>query len=225
MTVKTRELPIVAVALPCVAALLVVGCAPVIYIGKAIFGDPKIKCAFTTSTGVDLASSGKKVVVICTVPHAVESRYPSVASDILENITRRLKRNDIRVVGANEIQDWFDNNNGVWNGIDEVAKSFDADYAIHIELDQFTHRADKAVQMLQGKTYGKVRVYRLVKRDGRRRAEEEYTDEDFSLTHPPNNPVPSNRISEEQFLTQYIERISKRLAEQFYNHHAGETID
>lgn len=220
-SIRTHRLAAVIV---CSALLFLGGCSLVVMTQKMLFGDPKVSCIFKTRTGVDLVRNQKKVVVICTVPHAVENQYPSVASDILESVTLELKRNDVKVVSPSKVQEWFDDNNGLWNGITDAARSFDADFVIHIKLSVFTHKADKSAQMLQGVTHGMVHAYRVTRIGERVRTEEIYTDEDFSSTYPPHNPTPVTQISSDQFLRKYIERISSQLAKHFYDHTMSATV-
>lgn len=221
---RNRRIQFPALALPLIGGLLLAGCSMVVMTQRMLFGDPLIPCAFKNITGVDLANSQKKVVVICTVPAAVENQYPSISSDILESVTLRLKREGVRVVSADKVHDWFEENNGTFAGMDSLAEAFDADYAIHIELVEFTHRADNSPNMLQGNTRGYVRAYRLAKKGRRRVAREIYTDEDFRSTFPEHNPIPGNQRSSNQFLLEYTKRISTLLAQKFHDYHVSDTV-
>lgn len=215
-----RLLPTLAV----LGATMFAGCSLVVMTQKMIWGDPTVPSAFKTKTRVDLARGKEKVVVICTVPQAVEDRYSSIGSDILESVTLKLKRQDIKVVSAETVKRWLEENNLLYEGIDAVAKEFDADYAIHIDVSHFTTRADNSINMLQGKTHATVRAYRIERGGSVPRAIEVYTDEDFSSTYPPNNPKPASEISSSLFLQKYIQRISKQLAQHFYDHPMSETV-
>jgi len=199
------------------------GCSLVTMAGKAIFGDPVLTCSFKQVTKVDLVDSKKSVLVLCTVPESVSSQYPAINQRILEGVTRNLKREGVRVVNANKVLTWLDDRNGVWGSADELAADFDADYVIHIELTDFTHRAENSPGLYQGKTLGEVHAYRVVKRGGTKRAESVFVNE-YRSDYPPNNPISANQASAKIFLEKYIARISTELAQMFYDHHAGDGI-
>jgi len=200
------------------------GCSLFLMAGKMLYGDPVQVCAFTSVTGVNLVAEKKSVAVLCTVPAAVESQYPSVGRDILEKVTQRLKREEVKVISVDTVLDWLDDNAGMWSDPDELAEAFDADYIIEIELVAFTHKAENSPQLYQGKTNGYVRAYQVANRDGRRTAEEVFADEDFRSTYPEHHPQPASKTSGEHFLRQYVQRISTQLAQMFYNHHASEVV-
>ena len=201
----------------------IAGCSLFVMTGKAIFGDPKVTSLFRKQTRVDLTKAKKKVVVICSFPEAARAEYSGVAADIVLGVTLRLKREGIPVVRSSKVADFLDENNGVFDDMDELAEAFDADYIIHIDLTEFTHRADNSPGMYQGRTIGNVSAYRIVKQNGVKEARDIFSQE-FKSVYPPHNPISVSRKSERTFLSDYIRRISTELAQLFYDHHFSETI-
>ena len=199
------------------------GCSLFVMAGKAFFGDPVVDSAFKRATRVNLVASKKKVIVLCTVPESVNNRYPAINQQILEAITRRLKREGIQVINANKVLTWLDDRNGVWDNASEIAQDFDADFIIHIDLSEFTHKAENSPDMYQGKTLGRVEAYRVTKDGDVKRADTVFSTE-FSSQYPRNAPMSVNRASGELFLHKYVTRISTELAQMFYDHPASETV-
>lgn len=209
----------------CVVVPVLTGCSLVVMANK-MFGDPMVDCAFKLQTRVNLVSDKKKVVVLCTVPAAVEGHeeYSGVGREILENVTLRLKTEGVRVVSADKVLDWLDDINGVWNDPDEVAEQFDVDYIIHIDIREFTHKVENSPQLFQGVTRAQVHAYRVTKEGGSRRALPAYSNEDFQSKYPPHGPQSVTRESGEQFLRKYTRRISAQLSQLFYDHPAADSV-
>jgi hypothetical protein len=203
------------------ATIALAGCSLAVMTGKAIFGNPVVDCSFKQVTKIDLVESKKSVLVLCTVPESVNSRYPAINQRILEGVTRNLKREGIKVVNANRVLTWLDDRNGVWGSPDELAADFDAGYIIHIELTDFTHRAENSPGMYQGKSMGEVHAYQVVKDGASKRAESIFVNE-YRSDYPPNNPISANQASSKIFLEKYISRISRELAQMFYDHTPGD---
>ena len=200
------------------------GCSLFVMAGKMFFGNPTISCAFTQQTHISLAGDNKKVVVLCTFPESTRGDYSSIGSDIVEKVTLRLKREGIIVIKAKKVYDWLDDRNGVWDDPDELADAFDADYIIHIDLDEFSHRADHSPGMYQGRTLGNVYAYQITEdEDGDKRADMKFSSE-FKSVFPPNNPVSINKKSENTFLREYVDRISTQISQMFYDYTMSSTI-
>ena len=108
-------------------------------------------------------------------------------------------------------------------GPNEIAKDFDADYIIHIDLTEFSHKAENSPGLYQGRTQGQVNAYKVSKDGKTKRADSVFTTE-YSSEFPPNAPMSANQASGEIFLHKYEKRISDELARMFYDHPAGDEI-
>lgn len=199
------------------------GCSLAVMTGKMITGDPLTVCTFSQQTGVDLAKSQKKVLIYCTFPEAARAEYSSVSANIVESIALELKREGIDVVKSGKVTSWIGDRAGIVDERDELAEAFKPDFIIHIELDEFTHRADNSPNMFQGKTLGNIYAYKVFKRDGVFMTEERFNT-DFKSVYPPNNPVPKSKRTERTFLRNYESRIATQIAQLFYNHRIDATF-
>ncbi|MFQ5733940.1 MAG: hypothetical protein ACE5KM_18535 [Planctomycetaceae bacterium] len=202
--------------------LLIAGCSLVIGGIRTFMGDPMLDSSFKRKTNVDLAGEGKTVVVLCSVPNAISSHYPSVSRDVLSGVTRNLKRETIKVVDDNRVLDWIDTH-GFPEGREDIARADfteKADYVIHVELQEFTHRADKSPDMFQGRVVGMVHAYKIIDVDDRRDAAEVFTSE-IRLVHPKYNPISASQMKGEAFQRKFVKRLTTRLAEMFYDHRAA----
>ncbi|MCA9016908.1 MAG: hypothetical protein KDA77_16360 [Planctomycetaceae bacterium] len=210
----------VLLALLCLSAS---GCSLGVMVGKMFFGDPLITCEFTSRTKVDLTEDKKKVLVICSTPESIRSDYPSLNYDLLEQITYRLKRQDIEVMDTGEVATWLDDNGGVWNDVDELAENFDVDYIIHVDIDDFDYREPNSPNLLRGKTFGNVSAYEVHEVDGIKRALEVFSSE-YTSEYPSHLPVSVEQESPKVFRKKYLDRIADQIGRFFYNYHAGDGI-
>lgn len=199
------------------------GCSLAVMTGKMLTGDPLTECAFTHQTGVDLAKDGKKVLVFCTFPEAARPEYSSVSANIVESVALELKREGVSVVKSGKVTTWIGERGGIVDDIDELAAAFKPDYIVHIELDEFTHRADNSPHMYQGRTLGNIHAHKVLKKNGEVSTVEEFTT-DFKSVFPPNNPVPRSKRSERTFLREYESRIATQISQMFYNHRIDATF-
>ena len=200
------------------------GCSLAVMAGKMFFGDPKITCAFTSRTGVDLVKDEKKLLVVCTVPEAVRAEAPSLEVDLIESVSRRLKTRRIPLVDSDDVATWLDDNGGTWGTPNELAEQFQADFIVHIDVDGFSDREEHSPSLLRGRANGTVFVYEVETSETGRTAREVLIQE-FRNEHPKNHPVTSDRVSTRLFHRQYIDRLSAQLSQMFYNHRMSEMVE
>ncbi|MDA1018307.1 MAG: hypothetical protein O3A00_28115 [Planctomycetota bacterium] len=199
-----------------------IGCSLFVMAGKVIFGDPVQTCEFTHMTGVDLVDSGKRLLIVCSTPHALESHYPAINSDILTGVTRRLDRRGIKVVKADEVASWLDDNGGRWTGADDIIRDFpDVDYIVHIKLEQLRFRVEHSPTLLQGKAVGNVLVHQVGDYNGRRQAVQVFPRE-FTEIYPEFSPLSTEQRTEKVFENEYLDRLCSVLAQKFYSHRLSE---
>ncbi|QDU81705.1 hypothetical protein Pla110_34500 [Polystyrenella longa] len=202
---------------------LLSGCSLFVMGGKMLFGDPELTCSFTSQSAVNLKKTDEKVIVICSTPDSISSDYPSLNIDMLDGISRRLKRENITIVNPNDVARWFDDNLGVIDDPTMLALEFDAKYVITVDIDEFSYLEENSANLLRGRSTGMIRAYEMREFSGSSRAVEVYHRELVSK-YPDIYPVQSDRISEKTFRKQYLDRVSEQIAQQFYNHKASEVI-
>ncbi|MEZ6045707.1 MAG: hypothetical protein R3C11_09045 [Planctomycetaceae bacterium] len=164
-----------------------------------------------------------KVIVICKTPDSISSDYPSLNIDLLEGISRRLKREDISIVNPNDVATWFDDNLGVVDDPTMLALEFDAKYVITVDVEKFSYLEENSTNLLRGRSTGVLRAYELRDFNNSSQAVEIF-HRGLSSKFPEMYPVQSDRVSEKTFRKQYLDRVSEQIAQQFYNHKASEEV-
>jgi hypothetical protein len=203
------------------------GCSLVVMTGKMLFGNPKMKCAFSVARRVNLVKDKKKVLVICSVPESIKLEFPSLEIDLQDLVTRQLKRQDIPIVNPNKVIDWIqENGSGPSDPSQrarELAGSFKTDYIIVIDLDRFTYTEENSPTMYQGHAEGNVLAFEVSDSDGTKTALQVFSHE-FQSIYPRFAPKSAHQIPKETFVNNYLRRVSLELAHLFYDHPMGEEV-
>ena len=221
-TSRTAVTLLMAVIFCCLA-----GCSLIVMTGKMIFGDPKVKCAFSAVRRVNLVKEKKKVLVICSVPESIKLEFPSLEIDLQDLVTRRLKRHDIPIVNPNKVIDWIQEKGSGPSDPSQLARelagSFDTDYIIVIDLDRFSYTEENSPTMYQGHAEGIVIAFEVGESDGTKTALHVFSQE-FQSVYPRFAPQSAHQISKETFVNNYLRRVSLELAHLFYDHPMGEEV-
>ena len=199
------------------------GCSLFVMGGKMLFGNPKVPAPFTTQTGDDLSKTGHKVLVVCTMPESVKAESPSADYDLLIGVTRRLKRNEIKVVNPDDVASWLDSHGGYWDDPTELANEFDAEYIVHIDLEDFTFREENSPDLFRGRTHGVVHAFKVTEVDGRKTTSEVFSPE-YSSVYPEQVPIASGRLSAKVFHRKFLERVCDQISQLFYHHHFSDKV-
>ena len=218
-----RNMHALGVTLLLLISLGISGCSLGVMAGKMFFGDPLRTCEFTSRTKVDLTKGNEKVLVICSTPESIRSDYPSLNYDLLEQITYILKRHDVKVMDTGKVATWLDDNGGVWNDVDELAENFDADFIIHVDIDEFDYREPNSPNLLRGKAFGNVTAYEVIELDGSKQAQSVFASE-YTSEYPSHLPVSIESESPKVFRKKYTDRIADQIGRFFYNYHSGDGI-
>lgn len=210
------------------AALLAVlaglsGCQLVTMAGKMIMGDPVVTCAFTQQTHIDLVKDERTVLVVCQVPQSVRKTFPSLSYDILDGVTRRLKREGVGIVSPNDVASWLDDNGGRWEDVSELAEAFDADYIVDIDVNRFTHTEENSPDLFRGRASGMVVAYEVRTIDGLKTTHHAF-EREFNSEYPSHHPISVTSISSKTFRKQYVDRVCNELAHLFYNHRMSDEV-
>ena len=200
------------------------GCSLVIMANKMLFGDPVVASAFRRATGADLVKSGEKVLVVCSVPHGVKTRFEGAEYEIVQKVTRQLARQGISVVDGNRVAEWMDDNGGMWESPQELAQAFEANYVLHIDLKQFSYEEPNSPNMYRARIAGQVYGFRVEGEGDAKRAWEVFSY-GYSLTHPATRPLSREEIpTPEVFLRTCVDRASIELAQLFYDHRLSDEV-
>lgn len=219
--------------LPLLLVGTVSGCSLFVMAGKAMFGDPKVTSAFTAATGTDLREADEPVVIICSAPHRLLSRNPSLQIDIVDRVSRTLEMQGIQVVDSGELASWYDDH-GEWGDYSELAAAFDAGFVFHIDLRQFDHRVPESENLLQGKAEGHLSVHQIMKEKkpalGLSKPRKDFLpvlpvfDRDFALQFPTSYMVDREARSEDMFAQSFVDRTALHIAQHLYDYKTSESV-
>lgn len=194
------------------------GCSLGVMFGKMFFGDPRVKSQFRTATDVDLTKGEKSILITCSAPHSVLSRYPSIQIDILDRMSRHLETRNVKIISSDKVSAWFDDH-GDWGDFSALAEHFDADYVMNIQIEVFRLDVPDSSNLQQGKINGNIRVLDCQSGSTPTTAFERT----FNLAYP-DYPVPRENKSERLFAEQFQDRVSLTLAQFLYDHRVSETV-
>lgn len=197
------------------------GCSLFVMAGKMFFGNPKIKPSFTSMTGIDLAKDEKTVLVICSTPEAIKSEMPSLNFDLLDGIVRRLKYHGISVIDPDKVATFIDDNGGQWYDASDFVDEFEADYIIHIDLEEFAFREENSSTMFRGRAIGAVYAYEVVEIGGQKQPYQSFVG-DFRSEYPRHHPVSSEEMTKAVFQKRYLDFLSEEFGRKFYYYRLGD---
>lgn len=206
----------------CLASLS--GCSLFVMAGKMFFGDPQMTSPFKMASGVDLAKSGGRVVVICTTPESTKMEFPSLDYDLQEGLIQRLRRRKIDVIDPDSVASYLDDNGGDWSDRVALAEHFGADYIIHVNLDSFSFRELDSANLFRGRATGEVFGY-AYRRGERGVSCPEVFHSDFSSVFPQSHPISDSQLSAKVFSKQYLDRVATQLAQLLHDHRLSELIE
>lgn len=142
------------------------GCSLFVMAGKMIQGDPVIEDEFKKWYGKSLADSEKNVAILCSTPESIKSEYSSLDLDLISEISSRLSRHDVSVIKPHRVASWIDDHGGGELNVQELGSAVDAEFVIHIKLDDFNFREENSPNLLRGRSSGLIVVYELVSGSG-----------------------------------------------------------
>ena len=196
------------------------GCSLGVMFGKMIGGDPKIPAEFKSRTGVNLAKGKNTVLVVCSTPASVEADLATLKYDLIDGVTRRMKLHDVKVINPDLVASWIDEHGGIGPNPSELAKDFEADYIVHIDIEAFGLREPNSPKLLRGRSSGFVRVFKVEENGPQRVAHNVYSNE-FTSSYPTHQPISEQGQKALTFQKDYIDRVCDQLAEKFYDHRPG----
>lgn len=196
------------------------GCSLGVMLGKMVKGEPGNPAQFRTMTKEDLTKGKHTVLVVCTAPDSVDSENSTLAYDVIDGVTRRMKLHGIKVINPDLVASWIDEHGGIGSDPAELANEFDSDYIIFIEIQSFSFREPNSPKLLRGQATGFVRAYEVTEVAGQARVNNVFGTE-FSSTYPKHTPVSEQGRSSLIFQKEYMDRFCDTIAEKFYDHRPG----
>jgi len=204
------------------------GCQIVIGVLALFQGFPKQDCDFKKQTGKTFAEKGKKVLILSASSAPAQSEHPSLDMDIVAEMSRRLRAQEIKLVDSGKVAKYIDDNGSVSDDTDlgALGARFDADLILLVKFDEFSFREPNSLQLYRGKARGTIVVIEVNKRGEEKNkpiAKKIYY-RPFDSKFPVHAPIPSESERPELFKQRYLARLSEELARLFYDHRPGEDM-
>ena len=207
---------VLAIGLAMMMLLTQSGCSLFVMAGKALFGDPEITAPFSRAANVDLRTGEHRVLIVASTPEAIKSEFPTTNTDLLERVSRHLKSAGVDVVNTNKVATWLDDNGGYWENPTELARSFDVDYIIHLDIDRFRLQDTNSPDLYQGFVSGTVYGYEV--REGEKgKSAFRIFNRPIEKEYPDGHPQLSDRMSRQSFHHEFLDRTGLQMAQMLYN--------
>lgn len=213
-------------AILCLAVMFpLAGCSLFVMAGKMFFGDPKLTSPFRAATDVDLTDGKHSVIVVCSAPLAsTDQDMTSVSYQLVADVSRKLRRQNVDVISSNKVRDWMDDNGGLLDDPRQLADEFDVDYIIHIDLQQITYHEENSPDLYRGNASGEVVAYEVSVEDGNTISRQVFSS-GFNSLFPTVNPIPAIQVDSPRiFQKRFLERIGVQVSHLFYDHRQSEAI-
>ncbi len=202
------------------------GCSLIVMANRMVFGDTKVTCAFKGQTNVDLAKDEKTVIVVCSTHDSIREENPALEQEIVQGVTRRLKRQKITMISPGKVSRWIDDQGGYWESVAELADNFEVDYIIHIDIEKFSYMEENSTDLFRGNALAKVKAYKVPETDD---DEDEEADSihkrplqvfyhEYRSTYPELSPISSQRMSTKVFRKKYLDQTCTGLSKLFYDY-------
>lgn len=199
------------------------GCSLAIMTGKMLFGDPTETPPFEAATQVDLTDGEHTVLVLATSPESVKVRFPEVDQEIVRRVGRTLRSKGVDVANSDDVLDWVEERGGIWSEahLGPIAKEFDVDYIIVVDLDRFDWFETNSPDLFRGRSGGMIQAYGAAEEGG---SVSYVMGGEFESVYPPHQPKSAGSVSAKVFREQYLDRLCDQASQRFVPYRRNETI-
>lgn len=177
---------------------------------------------------------GKRVVVVTHASAGAQGELPSLERDLAREFSRRLqtKIKKIDMVPQQKVWDWVDGHTN-WTNPAEIARAFEADYVIFLEIESFKSKEAGDLNVLHGSARVHIQVVGLsYPKNSRGRAltdqpkEEETVYDDYMETEfPKRGPTPFDTgVSTSKFKKQFLRIVAVECTWHFVPHAPEDAI-
>jgi hypothetical protein len=191
---------------------------------KMILGDPHIESAFRQRTGVRL-SEKNTVIMFASAPVTVMDENGSLTYDVIEQMSRRFGLRKINVVNPNDVSRVIDRKAGNAEPA-MLAREFpQSDYLVHIKFSGYGIKEPNSPNLYRGYAAGIAYAWaaRGGGEEGGSRHVSQIFEQEFQVEHP-KHPVSRDTMSINAFEKQFVDEISKKLGNLFYDHATSEML-
>ncbi len=184
--------------------------------------------------GEDLTFQGKKVVILCRNVSDTSGDYSSLERDLTRDLATifRKKVKKITVVDPDKVATWVEAHPKETDPA-EVARDFDADIVIFLEVEQFQSHSPADLNMLHGTARVHVKAYEMDYpknskdkpiKDQPKEATEKY-DGYAEPSFPERGPIPiDSGSSRSKFRNTFVKVVAKEISWHFIEHAPDDSI-
>jgi len=203
------------------------GCQIVVGLMQIAGGFPKNTCDFTAFTKKKLTKDGKKVVVVSSSSGPAQSEEPSLDLNVIGEVSRKLKTENIDVVDPHLVATWIDDNGEITKNtlLEPIGRHFEADYIILVKFDNFGYYEENSRDLFRGHADGHVVVSEMVGNTWKDKRAKVIYNKPFNCKYPANQPVSiSTGEGPDVYQQKFMEKLSKTLSWLFYDHRLEDEI-
>ncbi|MDX2037027.1 MAG: hypothetical protein SFX72_10275 [Isosphaeraceae bacterium] len=182
--------------------------------------------------GPDL--KGKKVVLITHASDDALGAFQSLDREVNRELVRILRTEvkKIEIVDPEKVYTWMDGH-PTWTNPGEIAKAFEADIAIFLEIGSFQIQDPRSPGLLEGSSEVNIQVIEYDhpkntkgKRDTAQPKEmNKIYEETWKSMFPIRGPIPiDSGVSPSAFKTKFLKLLATELSWQFVGHRTGDDI-
>jgi hypothetical protein len=190
--------------------------------GKVVLGDPKSVSKFEDRTGIKLQEEKPPIIIRCTSPLSVTDICESINGDVENSLIRQMKQRELNVVDQNLVVDAIDSRGGHYDRQAVVEEIEDAKYIFEIRIEEFQIYEPHTPSMYHGICRGTINGYEIEGGDkdkehpGLRQAIQVF-EQEFDVDYPNGHPIPKEQMSESIFRKKFVNELTKRLGNIFYD--------
>jgi len=200
------------------AALTATGCVnSMVMLGRVLTGDPMIPSAFEQRTGVDLAETQQRVVLICTAPASITDRFDTVQLELQDEVTRQMRQRGLNVAKPDDVASVMEETVGFDR--DALAEALpDVDYIFHVDIEQLSHTEPASPNLYRGRANGMIYGYEVHRDEsGGRPTVLQIFFQEFSTEYPSTHPIPADQVTDRTFATDFVEHLSSTIGQAVYD--------
>jgi hypothetical protein len=188
----------------------------------------------TVAPPCETSLQGKKVVILCRAVADSTGEYSSLERDLSLNVATifRKKVKKITVVDPDKVATWVEAHPRETDPA-EVARDFDADIVIYMEVEQFQTQAPGDLNMIHGEARVHLKAFEMEYpknskgkpiKDQAKEAHEIY-DGYAEPSFPDRGPIPiDNGSSKAKFRITFVKVVAKEISWHFIEHAPDDSI-
>ena len=211
------------------ASFFLAGCALVATTGC----DPRMILYFLQPYGPTVPPTGpslkgKRVVIITHVGGGAGGDYIALDRDLMRDVSKILKKElkKIDIVDSERVRTWAEAHPN-WTDTSEVAKAFEADVVVFLEVEEFSVQSASSPDLLQGNAKIHVMVHEMkypTNAKGRVMHDQPKEDEEIfndycNIVFPKKSPIPLEQgINAGAFRTKFLHIAATDISWKFVEH-------